>query len=100
MSDYKVPLKEEQIERAWSLLNEDGYFNDENSGLGSVVLEHQLDVVEAALRKRGYDGARLAHSGHHYASRGAVYWAYDPDRLTHNEARALTDEWVKRQPRR
>ena len=56
-----LPVPDEQtIERTWFLLDNDGYFNDESSGLGATVLKHHLGQVEAALRTRGYCGPALA----------------------------------------
>lgn len=100
MSDDAPLIEGEHAERAWSLLRDDGYFNDESSGLGAAAFRHHFKDVEAALRLLGYDGPELAHNGHHYLDHGAVYWAYNPDRLSYEEARARTDQWVQQQCRR
>ena len=92
-----LPVPDEQtIERTWFLLDNDGYFNDESSGLGATLLEHHLEQVEAALRTRGYRGPALETGAKHYQGRGGVYWIYDPDRVADKEALARTDEWIKR----
>ena len=91
-----LPVPDEQtIERTWFLLDNDGYFNDESSGLGATVLKHHLGQVEAALRTRGYCGPALETGAKHYPGRGGVYWVYDPDRRADEEALARTDEWIK-----
>ncbi len=97
MSDNSPPFRQEQIERAWQLLSRNGYFNDESSGLGARAVQHHLAQVTVALRQCGYDGPELAHGGHYYSERGNVHWAYDPGRVSQEEARAHTDQWVRQQ---
>lgn len=83
-----------EIRSAFQQLERTGYFNDESTGLGSNSVEHRLADIEGLLRQLGYDGPELAHSGHYYSHRGAVYWAYDPSRVSFDQARAMTDLWV------
>ncbi|KGM35322.1 hypothetical protein [Inquilinus limosus] len=86
--------------RLFDLLAEDAYFNDESCGLGAYYVENHLQEIEEAVRSQGYDGPPLRLAGHHYPTHGAVYWIYDPERLTHEEARRLSDQWVSQAQRR
>jgi len=97
MPKEPIDLNEDVVRAALELLNEDGYINDENSNLGSTILEHYSDELEQALRAAGYDGPPLVSGGHFYQKRGAVYWLYNPGHLDGDEARALTDRWVQKQ---
>lgn len=91
-----INANNEGVKKGFSLLMKYGYFNDENSGLGSSTLERRLPDVEKVFREMGYKGAKLTCYGWYYPDHGAVYWAYDDTRVTHDEARKMTDTWVKK----
>ncbi|WGE67437.1 hypothetical protein NYR77_10775 [Actinobacillus equuli subsp. haemolyticus] len=80
---------------AYSLLERDGYFNDESSGL-FTYLQHHSEAVIRTMKEKGYDGT-LDFEGGFYSGQGALYWIFDENRMSRSEARELTAEWVKSQ---
>jgi hypothetical protein len=80
MRDLSLDISDERATELLNLLNKDGCFNDENSGLGSDAVEFHHS---------------LEHGGHFYSNYAAVYWLYDPRRMTLSDARRHTDRWVE-----
>ena len=94
-----LELSDQHARELLTQLDNDGYFNDENSPLGSYLIEHNRTFVEQRLRDVGYDGPELGHGGHYYPEHGAVYWLFDPSQMDYSDARRLTDKWVASQNR-
>ncbi|NBH76051.1 hypothetical protein [Rodentibacter pneumotropicus] len=86
---------DECYEYAYSLLESDGYFNDESSGL-STYLQHHSETVISVMKEKGYDGP-LSFEGGYYNERGALYWLFDENRMDRDKAIELTNKWVKSQ---
>tara|TARA_R100001163_G_C4872305_1_gene73539 strand:- start:159 stop:452 length:294 start_codon:yes stop_codon:yes gene_type:complete len=87
-------FRDDDARRVLKILEADGCINDENSQLGSAI-KHFKAEIEAKLREVGYSGSKLVSGGHFYPAHGAVYWLYNPDVLSHEEARKNADRWVK-----
>lgn len=85
---------EDRLEKSARLLIENGYVNDENGRLGSNYFEYQTEAFDCEMRLRGYDGPELKCYGKFYQGHGAVYWVYDPRRLSYQESVRMTDKWV------
>ena len=74
-------------------LMEVGYANDEQF-LGSSAFEHMRKAIFEDLREVGYTQS-LYLEGRFFPEDGAVYWFYDPDMITREEAIIMTEKWVK-----
>ncbi len=84
----------ENEQKALNLLLKNGYFNDEDSNIGRNILENSLSKLEEKLRKYGYTGPSLGHSAKFYPSYGQLAWAFNPEKVTAEQAKHLTDKWV------
>ncbi|ATA91949.1 hypothetical protein CGC56_07095 [Capnocytophaga canimorsus] len=84
----------EICQKAFDLLQLKGYFNDEMC-LGSVVIEHHdRELINFLKEKMGYQGD-LVSRGYFYPQHGAVYYIFDINKLSEEEAKRITDEWVE-----
>lgn len=70
-----------------------GYANDEQF-LGSYSFEHRRDEIFSDLREVGY-GQQLGHAGAFFDSIGALYWYYDPDMNSRDDALNLSEKWAQ-----
>lgn len=73
-------------------LDQVGYANDEQF-LGSTVFEHRRQDLFNDLNSVGYSGS-LSHEGEYFPEAGAVYWIYDSNMISRNQAVQMTRDWV------
>ncbi len=73
-------------------LEEIGYANDEQF-LGAYTFEHRVDEVFQDLSEIGYT-RRLLHEGKYCSESGALYWYYDPEMISSDEAFTHTSRRV------
>lgn len=74
-------------------LEEIGYANDEQF-LGMTAFKHRMDDILQDLSDAGLTRS-LKHEAKYYQEVGNVYWIYDPDLTTREEAFELTSKWLK-----
>lgn len=74
-------------------LEENGYANDEQF-LGSFAFEHRRDEIFSDLREVDYS-QKLGHAGAFFESIGALYWYYDPDMNSREDALKLSEKWAR-----
>lgn len=74
-------------------LEEIGYANDEQF-LGMTTFKHRVDDIIQDLSDAGLTRP-LEHEAKFYPEVGNVYWIYDPDLSTREQAFELTSKWVK-----
>ncbi|WP_299969336.1 hypothetical protein [uncultured Roseobacter sp.] len=75
-------------------LEEIGYANDEQF-LGAFAFEHRREEVISDLGEAGYH-QDLGHGGAYIEDLGAIYWYYDPELTSRDEAKKLSEEWARR----
>lgn len=97
---FDLPIEPQtilNIHNSYALFLKDGYLNDENSKLGSWLLEYNTHLIDQEYRKLGYHGEKLSCRGHYYPQYGAVYWIIDTEIYSDQDGRELTDKYVKEQ---
>lgn len=79
-------LDSSSVQTAFALFVDDGDLNDENSKLGAHVVENSAQELEDAFNARGYCGAAIEGRGQSYSEYGSVYWLFDPDQASPENA--------------
>ncbi|WP_449241753.1 hypothetical protein [Desulfovibrio sp.] len=77
-------LSSEVARAAARVLNEQGFFLDDDPWFISSVMEKCREEIEASVRAFGYCGGSIEGAGHF--DDVAIYICYDSDRITHDDA--------------
>lgn len=75
-------------------LEQEGYANDEQF-LGSYAFEHRREEIFSDLREAGFSH-ELGHAGKFFDSIGALYWYYDPEMISRDDAIRLSEKWAQK----